>query len=135
MSIVNNKKILIVEDEILMLKALVRVLNQAGFDTLEACNGKEGLKTALLKKPDLILLDIIMPKMDGLTMLRKLQKNKWGSKVPVIFLTNLSDPEKIVAATRSYTKTLSNGMYDYLIKSDWRLTDVVKKVKEKLEML
>lgn len=129
-----TKNILIVEDEVPMLKALARQLDQSGFSVLEAEDGEQGLKKALDKKPDLILLDILMPKMDGLTMLKHLRKSAWGRKVPVILLTNLSDPEKIISATKSYTKTLESGLYEYLIKSDWKLNDIVKKIKEKLEI-
>lgn len=127
-----NKRILIVEDETLMLKTLVSTLNYHGFDTLEAQDGEQGLELALKEKPDLILLDIIMPKIDGLAMLKELRKKAWGRKVPIIFLTNLSDPEKIIQATKSYTKTLDNIAYEYLIKADYHLADIVKIIKTKL---
>jgi len=129
-----NKRILIVEDETLMLKTLVNTLNNYGFSTLEAQDGKQGLELALKEKPDLILLDIIMPKMNGLAMLKELRKEAWGREVPIIFLTNLSDPEAIIKATKDYTETLDNITYDYLIKSDYQLADVVKIIKAKLEI-
>ncbi|PIP16912.1 MAG: hypothetical protein COX44_02810 [Candidatus Portnoybacteria bacterium CG23_combo_of_CG06-09_8_20_14_all_37_13] len=129
-----KNKILIVEDEILMLKTLVNTLNNHGFSTLEAQDGEQGLALALKEKPDLILLDIIMPKMDGLAMLKELRKEAWGKEVPIIFLTNLSDPEKIIQATKDYTQTLDNIAYEYLIKSDYHLADVVKIIKTKLEI-
>ena len=129
-----KNKILIVEDEILMLKTLVNTLNNHGFSTLEAQDGEQGLALALKEKPDLILLDIIMPKMGGLAMLKELRKEAWGKEVPIIFLTNLSDPEKIIQATKDYTQTLDNIAYEYLIKSDYHLADVVKIIKTKLEI-
>jgi len=129
-----KNKILIVEDEILMLKTLVNTLNNHGFSTLEAQDGEQGLALALKEKPDLILFDIIMPKMDGLAMLKELRKEAWGKEVPIIFLTNLSDPEKIIQATKDYTQTLDNIAYEYLIKSDYHLADVVKIIKTKLEI-
>ena len=124
----NNKTILIVEDEQGIRQALVDKFSIEGFDVLEAKNGKEGLKLALKEHPDLILLDIIMPVMDGVTMMKKLKGDKWGQEVPVIMLTNLSDIEKV-------SRFVESGVYEYLVKSDWRIEDVVKKVKEKLGII
>ena len=99
---------------------------QSSFSTLEAKNGEEGLKVALREHPDLILLDIVMPKMDGMTMLRKLREDLWGKTAKVIILTNLSDNEKVAEA-------LEQKSHEYLVKSDWRIEDVVAKVREQLE--
>lgn len=120
----NGKKILVVEDEQALAKALISKLESSGFEVSWAQNGEECLKIAFGEYPDLILLDIIMPKMDGMTALNKLRQDSWGKNVPVIMLTNLSGAEDVNMATQ-------NGVFDYLIKSDWRLEDVVKKVKEK----
>lgn len=120
-----NEKILIVEDEQTLSKALFQRLTAEGFSVLRAQNGEEGLELAYREKPNLILLDIIMPKMDGLTMLGKLRENAWGKEVPVFILTNLSSAKDVDMATRK-------GAYDYLIKSDWKLEDIVAKVKEEL---
>ena len=85
------KKILIVEDEASLRKALVEKFQREGFETFLAFDGVEGLDQAERIQPDLILLDIIMPKMDGMTMLKKLRESgDWGKQVPVIILTNLS---------------------------------------------
>jgi len=119
------KSILVVEDELSLQKVLRDKLTREGFSVLEAKDGKEGLETALLEHPDLILLDIIMPVMDGMTMLSLLRKDDWGKNANVILLTNLSEAEKVAA---SHAK----GVYDYLVKSDWKLADVVKKVRERL---
>ncbi len=119
------KKILVVEDELPLLMAINRKLTQEGFEVVEAINGVECLSVGKKEKPDLILLDIIMPKMDGLTALKKLRKTSWGKKMPVIILTNLSEAESISEAIKSEA-------YDYLIKTNWSLQDVVKKVKEKV---
>ena len=123
----NNKKILIVEDEVSLRNALCNKLAREGFSTLEAKNGEEGLEVALREHPDLILLDIIMPKMDGISMLKKLREDEWGKRVPVIVLTNLSDMEKVA-------EVAEGGAFDYLIKADWKLEDVVNKVKQKLNI-
>ncbi|MBI4653236.1 response regulator [Candidatus Kuenenbacteria bacterium] len=122
----NKKTILIIEDEISLQNILKKRLERENFLVLEAKNGEEGLDIALRERPDLILLDIIMPVMDGLTMLKKLRENGWGKNVMVILLTNLSDNEKIAEA-------VVHGTYDYLVKSDWKIEDVVAKIREKLE--
>jgi DNA-binding response OmpR family regulator len=122
-----NKKILIVEDEVSLLMALGEKFSQEGFDIIEAKDGEEGLKMAIKKKPDLILLDIIMPVMDGITMLKKLREAENGKNTPVIVLTNLSDEQAVV-------ESIQNGVNDYLVKTNWSLDDVVKQVKKKLRM-
>ncbi|MBZ9572118.1 response regulator [Patescibacteria group bacterium] len=121
-----NKTILVVEDERAMLQILADRFTDEGFSVLEAKNGEEGLERAIKEHPDLILLDIILPKMNGITMLKKLRVDNWGKDVPVIILTNLSDMGTIA-------KALKDGVYDFLVKTDWKLEDIVKKVKEKLE--
>lgn len=118
-------KILIVEDEKPLLHALEDKLILEGFEVILAGNGQEGLNLALSKKPDLILLDIVMPIMDGMEMLGRLRSDSWGAEVPVILLTNLSEGEKVKAALKS-------GVHDYLVKSDWKLEDVVAKIRGKL---
>ena len=121
--------ILIVEDELALLTAYAEELIEEGFIVLKAANGQEGLDTALAQQPDLILLDILMPVMDGLTMLQRLrQKNSWGKSVPVIMLTNLlADEEKIIRSIALYEPAY------YLIKSHWSLQDVVEKIRERLD--
>ena len=82
------KKILIVEDDLKMRKLIVDAFTEQGFKTEEASDGQEGLKVALDTKPDIILTDLIMPIMDGLTMVRKLREDAWGKDVPITVLTN-----------------------------------------------
>jgi len=122
------KKILIVEDEQDMRQALVDELTREGFQTLEARNGKEGLESALKEHPDLILLDIVMPVMDGMTMMKKLRENESGKDIPVIMLTNLSDVEKV-------SNALEFEIYDYLVKSNWKIEDVADRVRKKLGII
>lgn len=124
-----NKAILIVEDEEPMLQDLVNKFNLEGFLVFEAKDGEEGLDLALKKHPDIILLDIVMPKMDGMTMMKKIREDKkWGKEVPVIILTNLSDPGNVSEAANF-------EVYDFLVKTDWRLDDVVRLVKQKLRLV
>jgi len=121
----NKTKILIVEDEPVISKVYSE---DNGFLVVTAMNGKDGLELALSEKPDLILLDILMPVMDGLTMMDKLRSiNTYGKDVPIILLTNLSPDERKV--TRALTK---NEPTYYLVKSDWKLSAVVEKIKERL---
>ena len=123
-----NKTILIVEDEQDLREALADKLTREAFTVLEAKNGKEGLDKALGEHPDLILLDIVMPEMDGMTVLRKLREDTWGKTVPVILLTNLSATEEsIIEEMVKYAPS------HYLVKSDWKIKDVVEKIKETLE--
>ena len=121
-----NKKVLIVEDEKSLRKVLVKKLIKEKFDILEAKDGLDGLDKAIEHHPDLILLDIIMPVMDGITMLKKLRSDKWGKEVPVIILTNLVDAGKT-------QESLEQGVYDFLVKSDWKIDDVIKKVNNRLK--
>lgn len=119
------KKILIVEDELPLLKILTDKLSSEGFIIIGAKDGKEGLEFALKEAPDLILLDIMMPIMNGMEMLSRLRSNPTGQKIPVILLTNLGETSTVLEA-----KELN--IEDYLIKSNLKLEDVVKIVKEKL---
>lgn len=122
------KKILIVEDEQDMRQALVDELTREGFQTFEAKNGREGLESALKEHPDLILLDIVMPVMDGMTMMKKLRESENGKDIPVIMLTNLSDIEKV-------SNALEFEIYDYLVKSNWKIEDVTDRVRKKLGII
>ena len=122
----DKKKVLIVEDEEPMLRVLKEHLCEGGVCTVfTAGNGEEGLKIALEEHPNLILLDIVMPVMDGLSMLRKLREDEWGKNVEVIMLTNLTGKEHLAEA-------LEEGSFEYLVKTDWKLEDLVKKVKDRL---
>ena len=121
--------VLIVEDEQSLRQTLVDKLTREGFDVLEAKNGEEGLERALKKHPDLILLDIIMPVMDGMTMMKKMREDKWGRKVPIILLTNLSATDAEIIK-----RVIEDEPSYYLLKSDWKIKDVVNKVKETLAL-
>ena len=119
------KTLLIVEDEGTLLQTLSDKFSNEQLNVLEAKDGKIGLDIALKEQPDLILLDIVMPNMDGITMLKKLRENEWGKSVKVMILTNLSDGEKVSEAFEMDT-------FEFLVKSDWKLEDVVLKIKDSL---
>ena len=120
-----NKVILVVEDELSLARALVEKLFKEGFSVIEARNGEEGLQVALREHPDLILLDIVMPKMDGITMLTKLREDSWGKGARVVILTNLSDD-------LSVDKSIQYGAFDYLVKTDWKIEEVIEKIRARL---
>jgi NarL family two-component system response regulator LiaR len=91
----------------------------------EAENGKEGLDMSLELHPRLILLDLIMPEMNGMDMLKQLRQDEWGKTASVVLLTNLGDRESIENAKKF-------GVEEYLVKSDWSLDEIALKVKELL---
>ena len=121
-------KILIVEDEIIISKTYAEELHDQGFLVLATMNGSAGLELALSEKPDLILLDVLMPVMNGLAMMSALRKSgEYGKNVPIILLTNLSaSEEKIIQAI-----TKDEPAY-YLVKADHTLSSVLAKIKERL---
>lgn len=121
----NPKKILVVEDEEAMRTALSDMIGFEGFTILGAKDGVEGLALARAEHPDLILLDILMPNMDGLEMLRELRADEWGRKVPVIVLSNVGEKEEIAQAVES-------NVFDYFVKTDIKITEVIAKIREKL---
>ena len=122
------KQLLIVEDDGVLRAALVEKFVHEGFKVIEAEDGMKGLTKAKKYHPDLILLDILLPKMDGIAMMKKVRKDPWGKKVPIILLTNLNlDDERM-------RDIVEHEPAFYLVKSEWRLEDIAKKVKERLEM-
>lgn len=114
-------KILVVEDEEILLTALKEELNTGGYEVEGAADGVEGLQKTKSFKPQLILLDLLMPKMDGMEMLQKLKADSETRDIPVVILTNLSDYEKI-------SEALSLGAMDYLVKANYKLEDLLDKV-------
>ncbi len=124
----DTKKILIVEDEVAMRHALADKFKNSGFEVFTAPDGEAGLAVANKKKPDLVMLDILMPKMDGISLTKNIREgNSWGKEVPIIMLTNLTDPDSV-------SEVAGYGVFDFLVKTDWRLDDVVNLVKKKLGM-
>ncbi len=118
-----GKRILIIEDEEMISTVLGRKLNENGFEVIVAGDGEQGLEKALKSAPDLILLDIVMPKLDGITLIEKYHQTIGDKKAPIIVLSNLDSAEKI-------EESKSKGVHDYLVKTNWSLDDVVRKVKE-----
>ena len=123
-----KRKILIIEDDKSLCTLLTTVLKDENFEILIAEDGKEGLKIAREQLPDLILLDLEMPGMKGLEVLKELRNYEKTKDIRVIILTNSSDVSSIEEAMES-------SVFTYLTKSDWELEDIVKKVREALAML
>ncbi len=120
------KKILVVEDELAYLKLLNSQLTEKGYTVIEAINGKIGLEKAKKENPDLILLDIRMPVMDGMAMLDELRKEEAGKQTKVIMLTNLEPDDKIIG------KVVDDQPSYYFVKSDIQFNDLLEKIKELL---
>ena len=118
-----KRTILIIEDEGLLRELMAEKLQLEGFDTLEAADGDEGLKIALKEHPDLIVLDLLMPKMGGMEVLRRLREDDNGRGIPVIIVSNLSGKEDIVEGAEK-------GAVEYLIKANFSLDEIVDKIKE-----
>ena len=119
------KKILIVEDDNAIGKILTNKLNEEGYVAFLETNGQNGLDRALQEQPDLIILDLIMPIMDGITMLKELRKDEWGAHAKVLIMTNVTNDDKLQEA-------FENGVYEYLVKANWELGNVLDKVKHLL---
>lgn len=119
-------KVLIVEDEEILLTALSEELKQQGFNIVGAKDGVEGVAMAAKELPDLILLDLVMPRMDGISALKEIKAKPETKDIPVVILTNLSDYDKVSDA-------LSLGAMDYLVKANYRLEELVSKIKTVLE--
>ncbi|MCU0653290.1 MAG: response regulator [Candidatus Pacebacteria bacterium] len=120
-----KKRILIVDDEAVLVDLMRTKLTQHGFDIVVAHDGEEGLQKALEARPDLILMDIVMPRMDGITVVKKLRQDPWGKTVPVIILTNLNTAETV-------ENSIASGVYDYLVKIDYTLDDLVGIISKRL---
>lgn len=120
------KKLLIVEDETAILRALVKVFTKEGFEISAAMDGIEGLASALRERPDLILFDVLMPRMDGMTMLARVRNEggEWGREVKAIAYTNLSYNE-----IREEARDLG---IEFLVKANVSLRDVVARAREVL---
>ena len=115
--------ILVVEDEAVLRGLLVTTLRAEGYIVYEAENGKEGLKIAVKYRPRLILLDIIMPEMNGIDMLRYLREDEWGKSASIVLLTNLGDRESVENAKEF-------DVEEYLVKSDWSLDELAQRIEE-----
>lgn len=117
------KTILFIEDEAGLQKTLGSALEQEGFRVISALNGEIGLRLAKENPPELILLDLILPRKNGFEVLKSLREDDATRRVPVIVLTNLEDISDI-------QKVLDAGATTYLVKSNYSLEEIVEKIKQ-----
>jgi DNA-binding response OmpR family regulator len=122
-----KSRILIVDDDAFLSGIYATKLELEGFEVLSARDGEEGVKTAAAEKPDLILLDVLMPKLDGFEALKRLKAEPATKDIPVIMLTNLGQKEDI-------EKGMQDGAVDYLIKAHFVPAEAVEKIKKVLKM-
>ena len=116
-------KVLIIEDDKFLSKIYQTKLNKEGVEADFALNGEDGLKKIREQSPSVILLDLIMPKMDGFTVLEKMQQDPSMKKIPVLILTNLGQEE-------DKERGLKLGAKDFIVKSDTSIQEVVEKIKK-----
>ena len=121
------KKLLLIEDDKIILDMYQKLLLNHGYDVHTAMDGEDGLKKALVDHPDLILLDIRIPKMDGMTVLKHLRADTWGRDAKVIILTNLDATDHILQGVVEDHPTY------YLIKSNTKPEEVLDRIKEVVE--
>ena len=115
------KKILVVEDEEILLDLLRRKLTKEGYEVLIARDGQEGLKAMTQQRPDLILLDIIMPKMGGFEVMEEMGKDPKLKEIPIIVISNSGQPVEL-------DKAKELGAKDWLIKTEFDPQEVINKV-------
>ncbi|PIZ55825.1 response regulator [bacterium (Candidatus Torokbacteria) CG_4_10_14_0_2_um_filter_35_8] len=122
----SEKTILIIEDEQTLLKSLQLHLESEGFKVILASNGQKGIEQAKQKKPDLIILDLILPLKNGVEVLEELEKDSSVCNIPVLVISNIEDPEQM-------KKIKAMKIEDYLVKAQYKLKDIGEKAKEILE--
>ena len=119
------KKILIVEDEQIIIDLLQKKITEEGYEVFIAKDGEEGLKAMRETKPDLVLLDIVMPKMGGLEVMEEAQKEPELKKIPIIVISNSGQPVELDRAQKL-------GARDWLIKTEFDPEEVIDKVKKQI---
>ncbi len=116
------RKILVVEDDIFLRKVISRKLFKSGYLPVEAADGEKGFEDLKKEKPDLVLLDLVLPEMTGFEFLAKIKKDASFSKIPVIILSNLGDKKSI-------DRGKEMGAVDYLIKAHFTPGEIIDKIK------
>lgn len=121
------RKIILVEDEKILANLLERKLKEEGYEVFSAFDGKTGLETIIKEKPDLVLLDIVMPIMGGFEVMEEMNKKEETNlkKFPVIIISNSGQPVEI-------NRALKLGVRDYLIKTEFDPKEVIEKVKKQI---
>jgi len=118
-----NKKILVVEDDKFLRKVYESKLPKEGFDVVLAVDGVEGLEKLKTEAPDLMLLDLIMPRKSGFEVLEELKADKKAAHIPILVLSNLGQDEDI-------ERTKNLGATEFLIKSNLSIKEIIEKIKQ-----
>lgn len=116
------KKILIIEDDKFLRKVISKKLIREKYEVIEAIDGEEGLRLTQLKNPDLILLDLVLPQMDGFEVLERIKSNRSISKIPVIILSNLGGEDKI-------SRGLKMGAVGFLVKAELNPGEIIAEIE------
>ena len=119
-----RKKVLLIEDDSILSEMYQNKLDKEGFEVVTADDGEKGLTIALQTHPEMVLLDLLMPKMDGMMLMKKLREDLWGKNVPIIVLTNLNINDKISQGIREDHPTY------FFMKTEITPSEVVDRVKE-----
>ncbi|MFA6081023.1 MAG: response regulator [Patescibacteria group bacterium] len=122
------KKILIIDDDNNIIKMYLVKLRNSGYEVIYAINGQQGLEMALQNHPDLIVLDLAMPVMDGMAVIKKLREDAWGKTAPVIILTNYDTDDKAIIDIQKTQPSY------YLLKTNNTPNEVVEKIDELLKV-
>ena len=120
------KKILVIEDDKFLRELISQKLLHEGYDITEATDGEKGLEAVKKEKPDLVLLDLILPGVDGFEVLAKIKEDSIMAQIPVIILSNLGQKDDI-------EKGLKMGAVDYLIKAHFTPAEIIEKIRVVLE--
>lgn len=120
------KKILIIEDDKFLRELISQKLIKEGYDIVEAIDGEKGIEAVKSEKPDLVLLDLILPAIDGFGVLAKVKEDAALSQIPIIILSNLGQKDDI-------EKGLKLGATDYLIKAHFTPNEIIEKIKTVLK--
>lgn len=120
------KKILIIEDDKFLRELISQKLLKEGYDIIEAVDGEKGIKTVKEENPELVLLDLILPGIDGFEVLSRMKKDPVLAEIPVIILSNLGQKDDI-------ERGLKMGAVDYLIKAHFTPGEIVEKIKTVLK--
>lgn len=122
-----KKKILVIDDDSMIVQVLADKLTSEGFEPITAKDGEEGIKLATSQNPDLILLDLLMPKMGGVEVMEKLRAaSDWGKNIPIIIITNVDPDENTVRAVAKARP------YYFFTKGLFDLEMLMKKIKERI---
>jgi two-component system alkaline phosphatase synthesis response regulator PhoP len=119
-----GKKILLVDDDLAFCEMLSEILTSEGAEVIIQHDGESGVSKALEVHPDIVIFDVMMPRMSGIAALEILRKDPWGKNIPALMLTNVNEPETVAESIENGPPT------EYLLKIDWTLDEIAKKIKK-----